>query len=286
MSKLLTSTLGAMAVVGQVPDLREGDCVRALSEIDYENMPPVKKGFRGMVTGKGITWEGRDWLFAEADGEYLFKQRNAVIHRSMVQKMSETEGYGVVRQGDNCLTVFELEALNSKEQSPKLQWFPCEDGWVYQMFILPACGFGPGQLRWAKNPTQCAYRNITKEKLELSKCDWTQPFVFTISDETQAFELSTHSGQPLDGLQNSDDGVTQSPNRGCDPSKVTGNDVDGFLKVGVVGGVEASGNPQPECFGITQTTGNSITGDSKDAGSDKCAVISFAGLWNAELLDV
>jgi len=279
-------------VVGQVPDLREGDCVRALSEIDYENMPPVKKGFRGMVTGKGITWEGRDWLFAEAqDGEYLFKQRNAVIHRSMVQKMSETEGYGVVRQGvtNNCLTVFELEALNSKEQSPKLQWFPCEDGWVDQMFILPACGFGPGQLRWAKNPTQCAHRNITKGKLELSKCDWTQPFVFTISDETQIFELSTHTGQPLDGNQKpSDDGSTQSPNRGCDPNT---DDVDGFLKVGVDEGDkedDGSWNRQPECFGITdtQTTGNSITGDSTDSQLGPCAVISFAGLWNAERLDV
>merc|ERR1719375_2324232 len=51
-----------------------------------------------MVTGKGILWEGRNWQFEYQDqtAKYWFKERNAIIHRSMVEKMPETEGYGTI----------------------------------------------------------------------------------------------------------------------------------------------------------------------------------------------
>lgn len=192
MSKLLTSTLGAVAIMGQVPDLREGDCVRALDVIEYEDMKKVDKHARGMVTGKGILWEGRDWKFEASavrgskldddnDGpemKILFKQRNAVIHRSMVEKMPESEGYGQIRNGGLCLTMFEIASTERKEQAPKIQWWTCQEGWVDQMFILPACRRGPGQIRFAKDPKKCVQRDITQQKLVLSDCDWTQSFIF------------------------------------------------------------------------------------------------------------
>ena len=206
MPKLLTSTLGAIAVVGQVPDLREGDCVRALEDIDYEFMPRVDKGYRGMVTGKGIVWEGRHWKFdvSGPDRKYLFKERHAVIHRSMVEKMSETEGYGVIQKDaagtTKCLTVFELEPKDDRTaQVAKLQWWDCVPGWTDQIFIYPACGFGPGQLRWAKDPQMCAYRQIKNQKLVLQTCEWTQPYVFSIA--TDAASVPVSAGDPNRGAE-------------------------------------------------------------------------------------
>jgi len=182
MATLRAASLGAIAVFGQVPDLREGDCVQALDNIDYEHMPGVKRKDRGMVTGKGILWEKRNWLFtnSSSSGSYLFAQRNAIIHRSMVEKTSETEGYGVIKQGEKCLTVFELDALNDgkRPQSAKIQLWDCVPGWTDQMFIYPACGLGPGQIRWVKDPQMCAYRQVQNQKLVLAACEWTQPFIF------------------------------------------------------------------------------------------------------------
>jgi len=191
--------LGVAVVGGQLPDLREGDCVRALDDIDYEHMPKVKKSDRGMVTGKGVLWEDRDWLFANSPSSKkdLLAQRNAIIHRSMVEKLPESEGYGVIKLDDpivdQCWTVFELDAFNDGRtpQSAKIQLWECVPGWTDQMFIYPACGAGPGQIRWAKDPRQCVYRQIQKEKLVLAACEWTQPFIFNVekdSANTSPFE--------------------------------------------------------------------------------------------------
>lgn len=256
-----------MAVLGQVPDLREGDCVRALDDIDYEHMPNVKKGFRGMVTGKGILWEGRNWLFdlQEQSGRYLFKERNAVIHRSMVEKMPETEGYGTIelppRQvpvGTNpasiwhglmggvhpvhpsrsgagkwmeqtrlCLTVFELDDSRERPvQAPVLQWWECEPGWAAQIFIYPACGFGPGQIRWASDPQKCAFRESSasphndNNRLMLGQCDWVQEFMFWIRPDSwyDHANRDTHFCQSSPGPNND----PRNPGA-CDPTHADQN---------------------------------------------------------------
>jgi hypothetical protein len=276
MVKFLTCSLGAIAVMGQVPDLREGDCVRALDDIEYEgDIPMVERTHRGMVTGKGISWEGRDWKFklnaSSADNQYMFRQRNAVIHRSMVEKMSETEGYGTIQlksSGNKCLTVFELEASppSGKEQSPKVQWWGCEPGWADQIFIYPACGLGPGQIRWAKDPQMCLYRQVNNKKLVLSRCEWTQPFIFKIG-------------------QNYPGGVSGS--------------TDGKLKVGVMEAqTDAEANLKPECFSISDaeiggrmecTNGEGPTdclGFSDTGANVDCPEMTFKGLWKADSLNV
>jgi len=280
MVKFLTSSLGVIAVMGQVPDLREGDCVRALDNIEYEgDIPLVNKGDRGMVTGKGIAWEKREWKFKMSgpDKKYQFQQRNAVIHRSMVEKMSETEGYGTIEKSDNkCLTVFELEAINDKTpQSPKVQWWGCEPGWADQIFIYPACGIGPGQIRWAKDPQMCLYRQVNSKKLVLSQCEWTQPFIFKIFQDYQG-----HT-DPLVGKLKV--GVTEATN-----SDEKEND--------------KQANNHPQCF---DTTEDNVGGDMENCvGSDgqktDCFAYSkygatdpgckieatFKGLWSADTLDV
>jgi hypothetical protein len=279
MVKFLTASLGAIAVMGQVPDLREGDCVRALDDIEYEgDIPPVRKGHRGMVTGKGISWENRDWKFkySAAEQQYLFQQRNAVIHRSMVEKMSETEGYGTIEKkkdgtgSGKCLTVFELEAIEDKvAQSPKVQWWDCEHGWADQIFIYPACGLGPGQIRWAKDPQMCLYRQVHNMKLVLSKCEWTQPFIFKI----------------FQGYKGWDD-----------------RQLEGKLKVGAIEpDTDAQAHHHPRCFDTSDSQlGGNIDCASKDgtkvdcfahssadaSGTEVCTEAIFKGLWNAEILDV
>jgi len=166
----------AWTALGQVPDLREGDCVTALAEIEYEYMPKVEKGMRGMVTGKGISWEKRDWAFTDAKVP-LLKQRNAVIHRSMVEKISETEGYGAIQQTgtDQCLTVFEFD----NGQASQIKFWECVPGWTEQMFVYPSCGEGPGQIRWVKDPLLCLKRT---DKLILSDCEWSVPFIFKLAN--------------------------------------------------------------------------------------------------------
>jgi len=304
MSRLLTSTLGALAVFGQVPDLREGDCVRALEDIDYEHMPKAKKGYRGMVTGKGIIWEGRHWKFdiSGKDKQYLFKQRNAVIHRSMVEKMSETEGYGPIMSADGqkCLTVFELEALHDRTpQSAKLQWWDCEPGWAAQIFIYPACGFGPGQIRWATDPQMCAYRQINNKKLVLSQCEWTQPFIFAIvggaaivPERSGASNTNDPTNPDLLAGQ-----LLAVPAGGPPPGSAI---IQGFLKVGVTETQEnaPAGDPKdpekrddpPECFSISDSavTQDQIGVSINAQGNHQLCSgkYTFHGLWYATDLDV
>merc|ERR1712071_78759 len=197
--------------------------------------------------------------------------------------MSETEGYGTIEgnidNANKCLTVFELEAINDKTpQSPKVQWWGCEPGWADQIFIYPACGIGPGQIRWAKDPKVCLYRQVNSKKLVLSECEWTQPFIFKIFQEYQ--------GHP-DG----------------DAGKLVGK-----LKVGVTEATssdesenERQANNPPQCF---DTTVNNVGGDMSCTGSDgsnaDCCAYSnfgaadpgckieatFRGLWSADALDV
>jgi len=115
---------------------------------------------------------------------FQFKERSAVIHRSMVEKMSETEGYGVIENdAGQCLTVFELDAGDDNQpQPPKLKFWSCAPGWTDQMFIYPACGLGPGQLRWAKDPAQCVHRQTgSKKGIVLKECDWRHAFIFDIT---------------------------------------------------------------------------------------------------------
>jgi len=267
MVKLLTSSLGAIVVTGQVPDLREGDCVRALDTIEYEgDIPLVNKGDRGMVTGKGIAWEKRDWKFKMSgpDKQYKFQQRNAVIHRSMVEKMPETEGYGTMQDGDKCLTVFELQKKDGDnvEVPPKVQWWDCEPGWADQIFIYPACGIGPGQIRWAKDPQLCLYRRPSVSDLVLAQCEWTQPFMFKIAQNVN---------------------------------------LKGQFKVGVTDPTgDADKDKSPECLSTTDKNlnGNECTLDANGAatsdclgfseqGSSFCKQIVFKGLWDsAQALDV
>jgi len=281
MVKFLASSLGVIAVMGQVPDLREGDCVRALDNIEYEgDIPLVTKGDRGMVTGKGIAWEKRDWKFKKsgADNKYQFQQRNAVIHRSMVEKMSETEGYGTIEKKEagtatgKCLTVFELEAINDKTpQSPKVQWWDCEPGWADQIFIYPACGIGPGQIRWAKDPQMCLYRQVNSKRLVLSQCEWTQPFMFRIFQDYQ-----NHAGDDTGRLKV---GVTEATT--SDETK-NGEIANNF----------------PQCFDTTTdnqggrdecgTDGKTDCFATSEYGATTpgCTEAVFKGLWNADALNV
>jgi hypothetical protein len=295
-----------MAVLGQVPDLREGDCVRALEDIDYEFMPKAKKGYRGMVTGKGIIWEGRHWQFDKSPSQkvddkhpYLFKQRNAVIHRSMVEKMSETEGYGPIQKGDKCLTVFELDAKDDrKPQAPKLQWWDCEPGWAAQVFIYPACGLGPGQLRWATDPQMCVYRQVQNEKLVMSRCEWTQPFIFAIvGDKAKTPEVSgadKKNNPPNPDLLQED---KNPPSDGTPPHGTA--TITGFLKVGVRDTDEKitdeadDGHPKhkdevPKCFKPLTDERQIGEADKKTEISEACddAEYTFPGLWHATDLDV
>lgn len=273
MVKFVTASLGAVAVMGQVPDLREGDCVRALDNIEYEGgIPRVDKGDRGMVTGKGISWENRQWVFkySPAEKQILFQQRNAVIHRSMVEKMSETEGYGTIEQKDDptkCLTVFELDAIDEKvAQSPKVQWWNCEPGWADQIFIYPACGVGPGQIRWAKDPQMCLYRQVHNQKLVLSQCEWTQPFIFKLRQEPGAsmFEKELRVG-------------VFDPNRA-----VTAADE------------EKANSKHPHCFSIQSDEADGFKDDKvfahsdpgRNPGNTACTKAIFKGLWEATELDV
>jgi hypothetical protein len=279
MVKLLTCSLSAITVMGQVPDLREGDCVRALDNIEYEgDIPLVKKGDRGMVTGKGIAWEGRDWKFkknasaSEAEPQYLFRQRNAIIHRSMVEKMSETEGYGSIQLKDQnkCLTVFELEASppGGKEQSPKVQWWGCDPGWADQMFIYPACGLGPGQIRWAKDPRQCLFRQPYAKKLVLSSCEWTQPFMFKIGQNYQGGQAGSMNGKLKVGAKNAhtDDEAANPPQ--C--FTIADGELGGNMQC-----TFGDDDEETDCFAFS------------DAGANvACPELTFKGLWNAELLNV
>lgn len=298
MSRVLTSTLSAMAVFGQVPDLREGDCVRALEDIDYEHMPKAKKGYRGMVTGKGIIWEGRHWKFdvSGKEKQYLFKQRNAVIHRSMVEKMSETEGYGPIQNANGqCLTVFELEAFQDRTpQSAKLQWWDCEPGWSAQIFIYPACGFGPGQIRWATDPQMCAYRQIANQKLVLSQCEWTQPFIFAVVGDAATVPNTEGALNANNDPNNPDLLIGQIPDGSPQPGTAT---IQGFLKVGVTDTREngkgandpAKKDDPPQCFSTT----NSVQDQTKIGDSEKRPLcppgqtfLTFKGMWHATDLDI
>jgi hypothetical protein len=298
-----------MAVLGQVPDLREGDCVRALEDIDYEFMPKAKKGYRGMVTGKGIIWEGRHWQFDKSQSKqdenfpYLFKQRNAVIHRSMVEKMSETEGYGPIERDDGkCLTVFELDAKDDrKPQAPKLQWWDCEPGWAAQVFIYPACGLGPGQLRWATDPQMCAFRSPSPEnqKLVLSRCEWTQPFIFAIVGDKATVPKNSGADKfnnpPNPDILQDD----KNPPQDLHPKPGTAT-IEGFLKVGTLDTkekVDDGSDPdprnkdrEPKCMKIPVDKPNIGHKDEQTKTTVDAACpegkYRFPGLWHATDLDV
>lgn len=322
MTTLRTGIFGAVAVLGQVPDLREGDCVRALDDIDYEHMPKVQKGDRGMVTGKGILWEDRDWLFTSsaASQKDLLAQRNAIIHRSMVEKIPESEGYGVIRldegtcyrdnpdgpgkfpvacsefgksqassvnEAGQCWTVFELDALNDGKtpQSAKVQLWDCVPGWTDQIFIYPACGVGPGQIRWAKDPQLCVYRQITKERLVLSACEWTQPFIFTVEkdpankDTKEDAKTSTARKQFKVGMNHYDPPSDRAAADDYDKGKHAG---------------QYNKDTAPECFKVSEpkfatktpaTENNPNFGVSdKDAGSAMGCSQKFVlpGQWDSE----
>lgn len=262
MAKLLTASLGVVAVTGQVPDLRDGDCVRALADIAYEGeFGTVTAGERGVVTGKGIAWEGRHNKFKESgigpEKTFQFKERSAVIHRSMVEKMSETEGYGVIQNSDQkCLTVFELDANDdNRPQAPKLQFWDCVPGWTEQAFIYPACGLGPGQLRWAKDPSMCVQRQTgTQNKIVVSECEWRHAFIFDIKvpDATKptAGELRVGTVRKQHEESESEEAFA----------------------------LHAADAPS-ECFTIPDGFAASVAGQS-------CPTLTFPGLWDTATLDV
>lgn len=262
MAKLLTASLGVVAVTGQVPDLRDGDCVRALADIAYEgDFGTVKAGERGVVTGKGIAWEKRNKSFKESgigpEKTFQFKERSAVIHRSMVEKMSETEGYGVITNTDQkCLTVFELDANDdNRPQAPKLQFWDCVPGWTDQMFIYPACGLGPGQLRWAKDPSMCAQRQTgTQKKIVLSECEWRHAFIFEITPDSP----ESTTGELRVGT------ISKQAGEGEDEEQFARTAVDAHL----------------QCFDIPDGFLPSTAADSP------CQKFTFPGLWNSDGLDV
>merc|ERR1712046_451527 len=201
---------------------------------------------------------------------YRFQQRNAVIHRSMVEKMPETEGYGTIeKEGNKFLTVFELETFSDKTpQPPKVQWWDCESGWADQIFIYPACGVGPGQIRWAKDPQMCLYRQVTNQKLVLGQCEWTQPFIFKIAQEYQ----DKNSPNPLEGRLKV--GITD-----LEDKKLTDKEK------------EEKKDYHAHCF----DTSDSLTiGNEDKAGSEgtfaaskvvtkieDCPKLTFKGLWNS-----
>lgn len=249
----------AWTALGQVPDLREGDCVTALAEIEYEYMPKVEKGMRGMVTGKGISWEKRDWEFTDAKVP-LLKQRNAVIHRSMVEKISETEGYGVIQnQATNqCLTVFELDnGLPSQ-----VKFWECVPGWTEQMFVYPSCGDGPGQIRWVKDPLLCLKRT---DKLILSECEWSVPFIFALNGGALPFSASLLSSPPVPGA------LADAAADKKDKTKTKADKIDSSKK--------ADPPAAPQCFSIGEDF--SVT-----TVAAACTPLFFPGKWQSAVMDL
>jgi len=243
----------AWTVLGQVPDLREGDCVTALAEIEYEYMPKVEKGMRGMVTGKGVSWEKRDWEFTDAKVP-LLKQRNAVIHRSMVEKISETEGYGPIQDKatSQCLTVFEFD----NGQPSQIKFWECVPGWTEQLFVYPSCGDGPGQIRWVKDPLLCVKRT---DKLILSDCEWSTPFVFKLDGVTG---LTAHLQSTVVAPEAVDEAVSAKKGKGK-------GKVDSTKK----GEAPAA----PQCFSIA---------DDFTVKTGACIPLMFPGKWDATVMDV
>lgn len=191
------------------PPLLEGDCIMSTVPIGYVGMASIPQGTMGLVTSNGIAWEGRSWTY---DDQGKFLERSAAAPRDHLEKALAGGGTGTIMFHDDgkdwCLTAFPNQAAGTSEVKP---WH-CIPGWTSQFFILPACGAGPGQIRWSHDPSTCVRRAaataaILDEKtstlLQLAPCEWTQDFIFKagvpVADGRRDLRYALGAGEDEDG---------------------------------------------------------------------------------------
>lgn len=178
----------------------------AVEPIEYVGMADVSPGTMGLVTDHGIAWEGRLWQFNEAG---RLSQRSAAAPRSSFEKAKAGGGTGTIMfhvdGQDWCLTTFPSRDGSLPDGSSEVRPWHCMPGWASQFFVLPACGAGPGQIRWAHNPSMCVRRAEEGSSfLRLEACTWEEAFIFkagdALMDGRKYLRFANGDGEDDDGL--------------------------------------------------------------------------------------
>lgn len=162
-----------------------GDCVRAVKDIDYEDLHGsqkiVKQNDKGTLVHVApdhvvVKWNNQETLARAAAFPHQVKRQ--VWPKGRIGLIAEPSSDDTPAVAQQCLTIVEFHGF-----PPSVMPMDCVDNWQNQQFTAPlACRAGP--VYWKKDPNLCLDA-VHPQMVQLRECNHLESQIFALSETKQ-----------------------------------------------------------------------------------------------------